>query len=367
MKFARRLESDSSLKSDFFERMARAGALAPSGDNLQPWAFAVEGDTLLVKHDPARDRSLFNVRSLASYIALGAVLENIAIASSNDGYHTRLQYLPERANDDTVARVFFEPGARPDPLAAFIGKRCTNRRPYSNRPLPQSIAHLDLSKNFPKTSLTWIQNKTRLKELGRVISGADRLIFENPNIHRHLFSTLRWTEREVQETRDGLPIASLELGKLGATAFRALKNWSVVHFLNHLGFSAAAARHSMLLMQGCSAAGLLTAADTSPDSFLEAGRAFQRVWLTATQENLALQPMTAIIFLQLRSRLSDYTGLTNDQAIIVDKLTGAMKQFFLLPENRVPAMLFRIGVAMDPSGRTVRRPPVIPAAEKRDN
>jgi hypothetical protein len=135
-----------------------------------------------------------------------------------------------------------------------------------------------------------------------------------------------------------------------------LKSWPLVRFLNRFGFSKIAAGNSIELMRRCSAAGLITAPDTSPTSFLEAGRAFQRLWLQATKENLALQPMTAIIFFQLRSRLADYSGLSEGQITLVDELRHDLERFFVGPSHSVPAMLFRIGFAPAPSGRTVRRP-----------
>jgi hypothetical protein len=323
---------------------------------LQPWSFRADGNRLLIRHDPTRDLSLFNVKYLASFIALGAVVENIIIAASGEGFLTHIQYFPNGENDEVVARVSFEPGAQSDLLGAVLDKRCTNRRPYENKPIsPEILTSLDVTKCFPRLGLSWIQGKKRLQELGKIISRADRLIFENPRIHNHLFSTLRWNLDEVEHTRDGLPIESLELGKLGSLAFRCLKSWRFVQLLNRFGFSKIAAGKSTELMRRCSAAGLITAPNTSVRSFLEAGRAFQRLWLQATQDNLALQPMTAIIFLHLRSRLADYSGLGKGQITLVDGLCDDLKKFFILPENSVPAMLFRVGFAGTPSARTIRR------------
>jgi sulfur-carrier protein adenylyltransferase/sulfurtransferase len=356
METAQRKEMHTGFPGEFFARMARAGALAPSGDNLQPWSFAADGDSLLLKHDPARDLSLFNVRHLASFIALGAAIENITIAASGEGYRANVTCFPYGADDEIVARLSFDPAGQTDPLAKFLSARCTNRRPFEKKALaPEILASLDATKHFPTTTLSWVQDRTKLKALGKIVARADRLIFENQRIHDHLFSTLRWSQAEVEQTRDGLPIESLELGKIGSIAFRGLKRWSVVSFLNHLGFSRAAAANSILLMQRCSAAGMITAPDLSPSSFMEAGRAFQRLWLQATKENLALQPMTAIIFFQLRSRLADYDGLSEEQISIVDALRQELREFFALSEDRVPAMLFRIGYAVAPSARTIRR------------
>jgi nitroreductase len=345
------------LSSEFFERIARAGAQAPSGDNLQPWSFHVHRGTLLVRHDPERDLSLFNVRYLASFIALGAVLENIMIAASADGYSAKIHYFPDSHDTHLIASVSFEAGANVDPLVSFLEKRCTNRKFYATRAIDPAILKslTNTSEQFSNIDLLWVEDKAKLKRLGQIVTLADRLLFENRHIHSHLFSTLRWSQDEIEKTRDGLPIKSLELGHAGSLAFRVLKKWSVVAFLNRFGFSKGAAHHSTVLIQRCSSAGLITAPDTSPLSFLQAGHAFQRVWLQATKENLALQPMTALLFLQLRSRLNDYYGLSREQITIADQLQRDIEKFFDLSGKAVPVMLFRLGFADAPSERTIRR------------
>jgi hypothetical protein len=329
----------------FIEKITQAGALAPSGDNLQPWTFINDDESLLIFHDPNQDRSLFNVHHLASYIALGAVLENVLIAATKYNYRANICYFPEPPKQDLIARVTFASGAETDPLVDSIEKRCTNRRPYETRALDGSIIQrLNLERNrFPHIGLVWLSDQSSLKKIGAIVSRADRLLFENPLVHGHFFSTLRWNQAEIEQTRDGLPIASLELGRVGSLAFRILKNWTIVKCLNRFGLSKAVANH------------LITAPDISPFSFLEVGHSFQRVWLNATKENLAFQPMTALIFLQLRSRLGDYNGMTTEQRIVIDGLRRDLDEFLGISKGRVPAMLFRLGYGAPPSGKTLRR------------
>jgi hypothetical protein len=345
------------VPAGFIEKIAQAGALAPSGDNLQPWTFLNDDESLLILHDPNQDRSLFNVRHLASYIALGAVLENVLIAATKYNYRANICYFPEPQKQDLLARVTFARGAEADSLVNSIENRCTNRRPYETRALDGSIIQrLNLDRNrFPHIGLVWLSDQSSLKKIGTIVSRADRLLFENPWIHSHLFSTLRWSAKEVERTRDGLPIETLELGSIGSKAFRALRKWSVVKILNTCGLSAMASRQSAMLMRRSSAAGLITAPDTSPLSFLQVGHVFQRLWLQVTKENLALQPMTAVVFLQLRSIIGDHQGLTPHQITTASSLREDLAKIYVVSPGRVPAMHFRIGYAPPPSGRTIRR------------
>lgn len=341
----------------FLQRLARAGSLAPSGDNLQPWSIATENDALLVVHDPNRDHALFNVRDLASYIALGAVLESIFIAATKENYAAKIAYFPDARNENLIARIDFEPGSPIDSLADYLEGRCTNRKPYERRALDDAtrkLLDIDLTR-YPGVKVSWLYDDADLKKIGNVVAKADRLLFENPQIHKHLFSTIRWHQLDVEKSRDGLPIGTLELGKAGGLGFRALQNWSVVNTLNRLGLSAIAAGQSAMLMRHSSAAALITAADPRPISFLHVGQAFQRLWLTATQQRLALQPMTAVIFLQLKAIVGDFQGLNPEQIAVANSLREELPKVYGLTNDSVPAMHFRIGWAAAPSARTIRR------------
>ena len=233
------------------------------------------------------------------------------IAATKENYTAKIAYFPDAQNDNLIARIAFEQASSIDPLADYLESRCTNRKPYERRALDNTTRkqlNIDL-KRYPGVEISWLYDEADLKRVGQVVAKADRLLFENPLIHGHLFSTIRWNPAEVERTRDGLPVETLELGKVGALGFRALKKWSVVETLNRLGLSVMAAKQSATLMRYSSAAGLITATDTSPISFLHVGQAFQRLWLTATQQRLSLQPMTAVVFLQLkidRRRFSGY-------------------------------------------------------------
>jgi nitroreductase len=344
------------LPAGFFQRLVQAGSLAPSGDNLQPWSFEIDADKILVRHDARRDQSLFNVRQLASFIALGAVVENIAIAATKENLQAKVGYFPDAQDESLIARIDFEPGASVDPLVNFLESRCTNRKPYERRPLDiatRKQLDIDLT-SYPGVEVSWVYHATDLSRIGKVVAKADRLLFENPLIHGHLFSTIRWNQVEVEKSRDGLPIETLELGKAGALGFSALKNWSVVNVLNRVGLSTIAARQSATLMRSSSAAALITATDPRPISFLHVGQAFQRLWLTATRHGLALQPMTAVIFLQLKSIVGDLEGLSSEQIAIANSLRYELLNVYGFAKERIPSMHLRLGYSGPPSGRTVR-------------
>lgn len=342
--------------SAFQQAILEAAVQAPSGDNLQPWRFRWDGEQLVLLRDSGRDTSLYNVCDLATFVALGAAMENILIAASALGYEASPVCFPEGAASSTVAGISFAQGGRPDPLFDVIAKRCSNRKPYSTQPFGTQMVEALTAEviRFPNVGIRWIHDSEQRKRLSKITAQGDRTLFENQLIHEHFFSCIRWNEEEVQRTRDGLPIATLELGRAGSALFRLLRNRSLVQILNCFGFSRIAANRSGGMIRKSSAIGLIAVPRISSETFLAAGRAFQRLWLTATAQRLSLQPMTGFVLLQLRLILSELAGLNEKEIKLLESTRQQLSELFHL-ESQVPAIMFRLGIAAPPSGRTVRR------------
>ncbi|HWP60806.1 MAG TPA: hypothetical protein VNL14_23125 [Candidatus Acidoferrales bacterium] len=346
------------LSPQILGAILRAGAQAPSGDNMQPWKFHWNGDGLDVLLDPKRDQSLYNARQLASYIALGAVVENLFLAASVHKLRAEVNYFPAGSSSEVVARLrFLEGGGKADPLAGAIFDRCVNRRPYDPHfgVAAETIASLAKeARPSEGIELSWVTEPTARARLARAAAQGDRLLFENRYIHRHFFSCIRWNQEEAEKTRDGLPFATLELSGFDALVFPKLRNWPLVRLLNYLGLSRAAAMKSAALIRRSSAVGLITVSEPSSPFFIQAGRAFERVWLKATLEKLAFQPMTGFVLLQLRSYLREYEGFNAGQVKLLSSIRDQLSAI-CGTAGKIPAIMFRIGKAPPPSGRTLRR------------
>ena len=339
----------------FRQALIEAATRAPSGDNLQPWNFSWDGSDLILLRDIGRDTSLYNVRELASFVALGAALENIVIAASAFGEHASPTLFPQGETGQAVAQIRFEPGSERDVLVDAIERRCTNRKFYSKQPLPSGLLEALTSEvnRFKEIDIQWIQDETKRRRLSSIVVHGDRPLFENPLIHSHFFSCIRWTEADVQRTRDGLPIETLELGKIGSKAFRLLQSASFVRFLNPFGLSRMAGKRSGSLIRRSSAIGLISVVNISPGNFLAAGRAFQRLWLRATNQNVSLQPMTGFVLLQIRLILNETEGLGANDLNLLAATRKELNELWGL-EKRIPAVMFRIGISDPPTARTVR-------------
>jgi len=98
---------ESEMNKEIINKILEAAVRAPSGDNVQPWEFKVsEGYTRIDLYNlPEKDNSYYNYNQLASYIAHGAVIENIAIASGHLGYKAEINLFPDDGRLNLVASI----------------------------------------------------------------------------------------------------------------------------------------------------------------------------------------------------------------------------------------------------------------------
>lgn len=345
------------IQDGVLKKILEYGVRAPSGDNCQPWRFAASGNRLLVLDDPGRDTSLYNVRNAATLIAHGALIETLSIAATAFGLKADVRLFPG-GKDETASIAFSPDEAPPDALYAYIHRRTTNRFPYRKRPLdPGAADALAASASpVPGARVALREDREGRRKAARVASVNDRLLFEVRGLHDFLFAQIRWSAREAEATGDGMDIRTLGLNPLQQRLFRLLKPWPMVRALNCTGLSRMVPLQSYMLCSGSAAMGLLTAKGTSPESFINGGRALQRLWLTAASLGLSFQPMAGITFLIQRLYLDGGRGLEGGHRRIVEAAERRLREVFPSTRGDAIVMLFRTGYAAPPAVGSLRRP-----------
>lgn len=337
-------------------QIAGAGILAPSGDNCQPWKLYYDGTKLHLINLPERDTSLYNVGDIASFIAFGAMIENMNITAQSLGYIPSVTVFPKGGRSRLVASIGFDKGQTVnDPLLPYIPQRCVNRKPYQRKQLSQPVTDsLQKAAGERKEARLCLIEKGKEKNLlANILALNDRIVFENEKLHDFLFTHIRWSKDEIETSRDGLSIHSLELGAFQSRFMKVLSSWKIVQFLNRVGFSRFVPMQSCQLCKGASALCILSYAGTGPGSYLNGGRALQRIWLTAASLGLSLHPMTGLIYL-IHTLSSGGEGLSNDHKKMLLRSFDTLKELCPLGANESYIMAFRIGYADPPSDKSLR-------------
>ena len=123
-------------------------------------------------------------------------------------------------------------------------------------------------------------------------------------------------------------------------------------------FSGFIAKQNAKIYASCSALGLITLKDNSPKSYLDGGRAFERLWLKVTQQNLSLQPLTGVFLLMQRIIAGQASDLSQEHINEIKNAYKKTSEIFNLNGGTI-ALMFRIGGGGSPSARTLRLPPDI--------
>jgi hypothetical protein len=343
------------------EKIIDAGIHAPSGDNCQPWKFGLKNNSIYLFNIPQRDDSLYSHNQLASMLALGAVLENMLIAASHLGATANIKLFPEKENPNLVYILELENSkAQPQSLYPAIFLRATNRKFYKTSPLSdiENQTILDCSSVVKGAKIFLEKDEKKRKLLATCASSNEKLLFENRHLHSFFFQHINWNIREEMKKRIGFYIKTLELPLPVRLGFHLFRHWGFVKIFNKIGFSSMVAKTNAGIYSSSAALGLVTMPTNSKKAYLLAGRVVERIWLTATQNNLAFQPLTGIFFLHQKILNNNLQNINKEQSELVEKKVQEVKNNFFL-SNETPIIMFRIGQAEPPSARTSRLAPII--------
>lgn len=333
---------------------------APSGDNSQPWEFVWTGDTLKIFNLPGRDLPFYNYEQRGSYIAHGALIENIFIAASHFGLQPELQLFPG-IEDNLVAEIKFFPTTKIDSeLFPYIKLRQTNRRPYDSIVLEATVLNelAQTVSNQENSKVLFITNQEQKAQVAKNLSLNERIVLETKEAHAQFFNHVVWSKEEERSKKTGLLVDGLELKPPQKFIFGLAKSWSVIRILNVLGLSKLVSSDNSKVYAQSSALGVIVCSENRPESFIEAGRILQRIWLKATKDGLSLHPVTGILFLAQRIESGNSSGLSTDQVQALNKAYAEVKRSFNAGSQHIN-FLFRLGKALKPSAGTSRFDPSI--------
>ena len=291
-----------------------------------------------------------------AYVAHGAFIENILISAPHYGYAVTVDLFPDVCDPDLVACLSFtEREAYDDPLYPTLPLRATNHHPFQERPLNGEAAKAIASsvEGIPSVRLSLLTSREDREVVGRIASRVEVIILEDESITESFFSGMVWTTREERRRKSGLFVRSLEFNPVQMGVFRLASNPHIMRVFRKIGLPQFIAHQDAKLYATGSAAGGILVPDDSKESYLMAGRALERVWLTTTAEGLAFQPLVGTCFVAYKSEVGKVV-LSDPHARDMHKTFIEMKRL-LRAEGEIPALLFRIGFAPVPSVRSSRR------------
>jgi len=337
---------------------------APSGGNMQPWKWIAAGRRLYLLLDQKRTSGLVDVDELGSITALGCAAETLMIAAHAAGFEVTMDPFPS-PDRPTLAATFDLMRAAAsgvadhwrDDLHLLIPVRHTNRKVGVRRPLPPGDLDTltEAVRSIPTADVQWLIDDEPLTKIGELMGIADRLRILHPQMSRELFGELRWTNGEVDTTRDGIDVETLSLSAGDLAALQMCRDWPALELVSQWEGGRNLEKMSRRAVAGASAVGLITMPAARPVDYFIGGRAIQRLWLIATERKLAVHPMTVLPYLFARLARREGKGLDGRTAAEIRRLRPMFEGLFHLEHSTGEVFLFRIGYAETTSRRSLRR------------
>jgi len=352
--------STGAVNNDVMRYIVRAGIQAPSGDNVQPWRFSFDGNTVNIFLNRSADSCFFNVRQVASTIASGAAIRNMVAAGKAMALNPVVELLPDGKQPDLMAQLKFTSMKFPQDeiLNDALWKRCTNRKMYSRRPVSDGVWQRmeSLLTSYPGVRLQWASEREQLSALANVVARVDIIRTENKDLHIHLMNMTRFSASTATASGDGLPLKNLEAGILGEAFLRSTRPWPVMAAANALGVGKLISRHSAQAVIASGGAGVISVEGDGVKDFLKAGQALQEVWLQCAHLGIQLQPMAAAPLFRLRWVWEGAEAFAPAHRSLLEACWPELDELFPDFTSRYPVMMFRVGFAKSIRYGTYRRP-----------
>lgn len=341
---------------DDIKKIISDGTLAPSGENCQPWRFIIKNNEVHIFNIPDADTSLYNFNQRGSYFAHGALLENISISALHYGYKANINLFPDSDQPDLISIVTLDKvEPQEDDLYPFLKKRCTNRKDYNGQKLneDQKKILMAATKYTDRVEFIIKDDGQSLDSISKALAVNEQIIFENKELHDFFYNHILWKE-EDQGAAGGFYIKTLEFLPHQLKGVKLFKNWFILKILNKIvGVSKMIVKENAEKYAKSGTMGILAVSGHSDEDFVNAGRAAERVWITATKLGLSLHPCTGVIYLWERIAAGDTKSFSKEHLKIINNAFNDIVSAFGVKGKTAP-MLFRIGFADEPTARSSR-------------
>lgn len=346
---------------DIAHRILDLARWAPSGDNMQTWRFEIIADRHIVIHcHDTRDHCVYDLEGHATQIAAGALLETLSIAASEHGLRADSTRRVGAPSSSLIFDIHLEEDATiaPNPLIDAITRRATQRRAMHPRKLTSEQKQAMETALSDEHKLIWLEDWGVKWKVARLLFLNAEVRLTMPEAYPTHSTIIEWN---ATYSEDRIPDRAVGLDPIATRLMRwALGSWKRVEFLNRYLAGTLLPRIELDLLPGLACGAHFIILTQSPaeseDDYIRAGRAWQRLWLTATHLGLWAQPeMTPVIFGEYIRRAIPFSAEAN-----VVALATRLEELFARLIGREAAqsavVMGRIGSGPAPSARSTRLP-----------
>jgi len=255
--------------------LVRAAVASPSVHNTQPWLFTNREGDLVLYADPTRRLLVTDPDGREQVISCGAALFNMRLAMRHLGFQPVVQPFPDLWNPARLARVGWGAYTRASTgenlMYRALLQRHTHRGPFQWSPLPQPlVGELREHARAEGAELYTVESRHAQRHLAELVRTAEAINRDSPG---HIAELVHWTRATRDRRQDGVPLAACACDP-DSTGLAGRD------FLLRPAHTPPAAFE--VWPAGTGLVVLLTTRNDTPQDWLCAGQALQRVLLHAT-------------------------------------------------------------------------------------
>lgn len=305
-------------KQQVLEMCVRAGGLAPSTHNSQPWEVSLKENGVVV-HDTEMRLPHSDPDSRYHWISVGCFVENFAVCADYYGFSTTLTRNLNVLDLDISPKQDSKSFGN---LLPEVNRRYSEKRVFKSKPFPKIDSLSEIGDKTQQIEL--FTDAETIKKSSEVQFEMSKAFKNNKLFARELSSWLKISSRHhvgMHSHSSGLSLPKLIVGKS-----------ALVLTPKPLG---AMAQKYLHLVGNSSAVGFISSKSQSIDDSIDCGRVLERLSLVLTKHNLSLTPLAAMTE--------------------VEKGKNFLKSISKA-QDKTPAMFFRIGDRKEPVYHTTRKP-----------
>ena len=282
--------------------------LAPNSHNRQPWIVSLtESDAITLYVDRDRMLPMTDPWFRQIVVSQGTFLEALVLALRERGVVPEVQLFPQgefkprEVDDRPVARISWKPAnagaAGKDPLFAQLLKRHTAKVDYDTTKAvaPQTLVQLQSALVDPQVKWGATVDTTQTERLRKLCWESARVELLTPRTVMESIQLTRVGPTEIAQYRDGISVNALvprlaaavgafdrrEAPKEGSTAYQQMMSRFEGHSRTAMGFVWLSTPTALHRQQ-----------QTTRSAEVNAGRAYLRLQLKATELGLQIHPMS---------------------------------------------------------------------------
>jgi hypothetical protein len=265
-------------------KLLTAALRSPSAHNAQPWKIKPLPDSATYElHYDHNDYLPDDPDDRDAYLTMGAFVETLVLQAPNFGLEIAVKPKLARSGDDLfVATIELSKAPNPAPTSSLneaVGRRQTNRNPYTKDPLPETLES-DL-KRLGNT----VFDPVLLKE---VLVEASMKSWDNP---RFVHDLQVWYRPDLTAA-DGFTSPQMRLSAIDTLALKfAFRRGRLRSKLLERVYST----RDVAMFTAAPKAAVIGAEDMSPASLFDAGRRLLRSWVTVAAAGYACHPFSIAI------------------------------------------------------------------------